>query len=87
MDYLAAQLQPKGRWLQSRSNASIRREVQAHTRDTLSALIYEPSFKQTAGEAMFGKARMINTRRPTPCRSPRLLRALYLSLQFWSRAP
>ncbi|MCP9465110.1 MAG: DEAD/DEAH box helicase family protein [Nitrospira sp.] len=29
--------------------------------DNLSALIHEPSFKQTAGEAVFGKARVINT--------------------------
>jgi len=29
--------------------------------DNLSALIHEPSFKQTAGEAVFSKARMINT--------------------------
>src|SRR2546428_11130545 len=30
--------------------------------DNLSALIHEPSFKQTAGEAVFSKARVINTR-------------------------
>ena len=30
-------------------------------RENLSALIYEPSFKQAAGEAVFSKARMINT--------------------------
>ena len=29
--------------------------------DNLSALIHEPSFKQTAGEAVFSKARVINT--------------------------
>ncbi len=29
--------------------------------DNLSALIHEPSFKQTAGEALFSKARVINT--------------------------
>lgn len=29
--------------------------------DNLSALIHEPSFKQAAGEAVFGKARVINT--------------------------
>jgi type I restriction enzyme, R subunit len=29
--------------------------------DNLSALIHEPSFRQTAGEAVFGKARVINT--------------------------
>src|SRR3954470_3908867 len=29
--------------------------------DNLSALIHEPSFKQTAGEAVFIKARVINT--------------------------
>jgi type I restriction enzyme R subunit len=29
--------------------------------DNLSALIHEPSFKQTAGEAVFNKARLINT--------------------------
>ncbi len=29
--------------------------------DNLSALIHDPSFKQTAGEAVFGKARVINT--------------------------
>jgi type I restriction enzyme R subunit len=29
--------------------------------DSLSALIHEPSFKQTAGEAVFSKARVINT--------------------------
>jgi hypothetical protein len=29
--------------------------------DNLSALIHEPSFKQTAGEAVFRKARVINT--------------------------
>lgn len=29
--------------------------------DNLSALIHEPSFKQTAGEAIFSKARVINT--------------------------
>jgi type I restriction enzyme R subunit len=29
--------------------------------DNLSALIHEPSFKQTAGEAVFNKARVINT--------------------------
>ena len=29
--------------------------------DNLSALIHEPTFKQTAGEAVFSKARMINT--------------------------
>src|SRR5687767_11635901 len=29
--------------------------------DNLSALIHEPSFKETAGEAVFGKARLINT--------------------------
>ena len=29
--------------------------------DKLSALIHEPSFKQTAGEAVFSKARVINT--------------------------
>ena len=29
--------------------------------DNLSALIHEPSFKQAAGEAVFGKARLINT--------------------------
>src|SRR5438093_11775998 len=29
--------------------------------DSLSALIHEPSFKQAAGEAVFGKARVINT--------------------------
>lgn len=29
--------------------------------DNLSALIFEPSFKQTAGEAVFNKARVINT--------------------------
>ena len=29
--------------------------------DNLSALIHEPSFKQTAGDAMFSKARVINT--------------------------
>ncbi len=42
--------------------------------DNLSALIHEPSFKQTAGEAVFNKARVINTlgnravhsRRPVP---------------------
>ena len=27
----------------------------------LSALIHEPSFKQTAGEAVFSKARVVNT--------------------------
>src|SRR5213078_3359879 len=42
--------------------------------DNLSALIHEPSFKQAAGEAVFSKARVINTlgnravhgRRPIP---------------------
>ena len=29
--------------------------------DNLSALIHEPSFKQAAGEAIFSKARVINT--------------------------
>src|SRR5881275_1119319 len=29
--------------------------------DNLSALIHEPTFKQTAGEAVFSKARVINT--------------------------
>src|SRR5204863_9163030 len=29
--------------------------------DNVSALIHEPSFKQTAGEAVFNKARVINT--------------------------
>lgn len=29
--------------------------------DSLSALIQEPSFKQTAGEAVFSRARVINT--------------------------
>ncbi len=29
--------------------------------DNLSALIHEPSFKQAAGEAVFSKARVINT--------------------------
>ena len=29
--------------------------------DRISALIHEPSFKQAAGEAVFSKARMINT--------------------------
>ena len=29
--------------------------------DNLSALIHEPSFKKTAGEAVFSKARVINT--------------------------
>ena len=29
--------------------------------DNLSALIHEPTFKQAAGEAMFNKARVINT--------------------------
>jgi type I restriction enzyme, R subunit len=29
--------------------------------DNLSALIHEPTFKQTAGEAVFNKARVINT--------------------------
>src|SRR5712664_3637897 len=29
--------------------------------DNLSALIHEPSFKQTAGDAVFCKARVINT--------------------------
>lgn len=29
--------------------------------DNLSALIHEPSFKETAGEAVFSKARVINT--------------------------
>src|SRR6478672_8834223 len=29
--------------------------------DNLSALIHEPSFKQTAGDAVFNKARVINT--------------------------
>ncbi len=29
--------------------------------DNLSALIHEPSFKQTVGEAVFSKARVINT--------------------------
>src|SRR5580700_10217764 len=29
--------------------------------DNLSALIHEPSFKQTAGDAIFSKARVINT--------------------------
>jgi type I restriction enzyme R subunit len=29
--------------------------------DNLSALIHEPTFKQTAGEAIFNKARVINT--------------------------
>jgi len=29
--------------------------------DNLSALIHEPSFKQTAGQAVFSKARVINT--------------------------
>ena len=29
--------------------------------DNLSALIHEPTFKQTAGEAIFTKARVINT--------------------------
>src|SRR5688572_16878842 len=29
--------------------------------DNLSALIHEPSFKQTAGDAVFSKARVINT--------------------------
>ena len=29
--------------------------------DNLSALIHEPSFKQAAGQAVFGKARVINT--------------------------
>ena len=29
--------------------------------DNLSALIHEPSFKQVAGEAVFSKARVINT--------------------------
>src|SRR6187397_2661509 len=29
--------------------------------DNLSALIHEPSFRQTAGEAVFNKARVINT--------------------------
>src|SRR2546427_8185444 len=29
--------------------------------DNLSALIHEPSFKQNAGEAVFSKARVINT--------------------------
>src|SRR5574339_705243 len=29
--------------------------------DNLSALIHEPSFKQTAGEAVFSKGRVINT--------------------------
>src|SRR5688500_20187148 len=29
--------------------------------DNLSALIHEPSFKRTAGEAVFSKARVINT--------------------------
>jgi len=29
--------------------------------DNLSALIHDPSFKQTAGEAVFSKARVINT--------------------------
>jgi type I restriction enzyme R subunit len=29
--------------------------------DSLSALIHEPSFKQTAGEAIFNKTRVMNT--------------------------
>src|SRR5438477_2679145 len=29
--------------------------------DNLSALIHDPTFKQTAGEAVFAKARVINT--------------------------
>src|SRR5579859_8303896 len=29
--------------------------------DSLSALIHDPSFKQTAGEAVFSKVRVINT--------------------------
>jgi len=35
--------------------------LQLPYQDNLSALIHEPSFKQTAGEAVFSKARVINT--------------------------
>src|SRR5574338_548281 len=35
--------------------------LQIPYQDNLSALIHEPSFKQTAGEAVFSKARVINT--------------------------
>ena len=35
--------------------------LQLPYQDNLSALIHEPSFKQAAGEAVFGKARVINT--------------------------
>src|SRR4249920_1938889 len=40
-----------------RSDASLRLPYQ----DNLSALIHEPSFKVAAGEAVFSKARVINT--------------------------
>jgi type I restriction enzyme, R subunit len=36
-------------------------ELRLPYQDNLSALIHEPSFKQTAGEAVFSKARVINT--------------------------
>ena len=36
-------------------------ELRPPYQDNLSALIHEPSFKQTAGEAIFSKARVINT--------------------------
>jgi type I restriction enzyme, R subunit len=36
-------------------------ELKLPYQDNLSALIHEPSFKQTAGEAVFSKARVINT--------------------------
>ena len=35
--------------------------LQLPYQDNLSALIHEPSFKQAAGEAVFSKARVINT--------------------------
>lgn len=47
-----------------KSDASLRLPYQ----DSLSALIHEPTFKAAAGEAIFNKARVINSR--PMCRRP-----------------
>jgi type I restriction enzyme R subunit len=56
--------------------------------DNLSALIHDPSFKQTAGEAVFSKARVISTLGNRAVHSHRPSRkGSNLSLHFWSCAP
>src|SRR5688572_10674701 len=59
--------------------------------DNLSALIHEPSFKTTAGEAVFNKARVINTLgnravhsdRPVPVADAPVAERALLHVAYW----